>query len=128
MTTTRRIFGALSVLVLLLAGGRLWPVDAQEPLTLLGRADLAEDRDFVRRVQMACTRTAVGMLQADPQAPGYAQNVALATAFLREPQSLAVRLAWVVASSESVDANLDDATLVALIEQRWPAFAAVLVP
>lgn len=91
-------------------------------MTLLERALFSEDKDFIRRVQMAGMRAATTVLQADP--PNQT-SVALARYFLRDPAQVATRLAFVVASSNTVTAEITDAELEALILQRWPMFAAL---
>lgn len=96
------------------------------PLTLLERAQLAEHRDFQRRVTIAMLTVAVDVLREDPATTAHAQRVRLAGMALKEPQFVVQRLASVIVITPTMSPEIADSTLLTIIRTHWTAFAVGL--
>lgn len=105
------------------------PAQQDVPLSYEERGTYAKSESWINRVQMATTAAAVYAASSDPQAPGFAQGLALARYYLQQQEVLAQRVAWLVLVSDEVKPDeISDADLTALIVSKWPAYAAVLAP
>lgn len=112
------------VLTLLLAMPALAP--AQTALSLLERAQLAESRDFQRRITIAMLTVAVEVLREDPETTAHANRIKLAGMALKEPQFIVQRLAHVIVITPAITPDVADAVLLTIIRTNWTAFAVGL--
>ena len=84
---------------------------------------VAQNGDFIRRVQMAIIKSALAIQAEDPATANHAQRSALAYKVLHEPEAYAPKFAMGVATNPVITAASEDADIEFTVNSMWDAYA-----
>lgn len=106
------------------------------PAQALTRARLAEDSDVQARVSFLAVKVALSVMAENPDTccgadveasrAQYVERARLAAYVIRDPRSVAYRIALAVLTNVSLNQNSTDADLEATVRTQWNAYAASL--
>ncbi|NBD36738.1 MAG: hypothetical protein GVY30_12180 [Chloroflexi bacterium] len=95
-------------------------------MSFLDQVALAENQEFVRRVQMAMVKSAVAVVAEDPATAHHATRAQWATQVLRDPEHYADRVAFGVVTNASITAESTDNDIEFTVNSQWNAYAGVV--
>ena len=92
-------------------------------MSFTAQLGVAQNGDFIRRVQMAVIKAAIDIQAENPATANHAQRSALAYRVLHEPEAYAPKFAMAVATNPVIVAASADADIQLAVNSMWDAFA-----
>lgn len=95
-------------------------------MALVDQYTLAQNTDFIHRVQMALVKSAIAVSSEAPETEYHRERAVWAAQVLHDPSHYALRAACGVTSNAAITAESLDSDIEFTVNSQWNAYAGVV--
>lgn len=95
-------------------------------MAFLDQYTLANDAEFINRVEMAMVKSALAVCAESDTTPNHAARAQWGTQVLRDPNFYAGRVVYGVTSNPVITAQSSDSDIEFTVNSDWDAYAGVV--